>query len=90
VHGHGHSHGHDHGVAADEYKLFDILTQNLVFEHRNPCFSSVELVEKKGSIPYMIYTETVSKNNPGGLKHRKVEPKQVPLISMASVVQGEV
>ena len=46
-------------------------------EHRSLSFSSVELVEKEGSIPYLIYTETVSKNNPGGLKHRKVEPKQV-------------
>ena len=40
--------------------------------HRNLRFSSVELVE---SIPYLIYTETISKNNPGGLKHRKIEPK---------------
>ena len=46
-------------------------------EHRNLHFSSVELVEKEGTIPYLVYTETVSKNHPGGLKHRKVEPKQV-------------
>ena len=46
-------------------------------EHRNLSFSSVELVEREGSIPYLLYTESVSKNNPGGLKHRKVEPKQV-------------
>ena len=73
-----------------------VFTSGLYFalrsgdEHRNLFFSSVELVEKEGSITYLIYTETVSKNNPGGLKHRKVEPKQVPLISRASVVQGEV
>ena len=46
-------------------------------EHRNLHFSSVKLVEKEGTTPYLIYTETVSKNNAGGLKHRKVEPKQV-------------
>ena len=46
-------------------------------EHRNLRFSSIELLEKEGSTPYLIYTETVSKNNPGGLKHRKVQPKQV-------------
>ena len=40
-------------------------------------FSSVQLVEKPGCVPYLLYTESVSKNNPGGLKHRKVESKQV-------------
>jgi len=39
--------------------------------------SSVQLVEKPGCVPYLLYTESVSKNNPGGLKHRKVESKQV-------------
>ena len=46
-------------------------------EHRRLRFSSVRLIEKPGSLPCLIYTETGSKNNPGGLKHRKVSPKQV-------------
>ena len=28
-------------------------------------------------LPYLIYTENMSKNNSGGLSHRKVEPKQI-------------
>lgn len=46
-------------------------------EHRQLRFGSVELIEKEGSTPYLLYTESVSKNNPGGLKHRKVSVKQV-------------
>lgn len=46
-------------------------------EHRRLRFSSVKLVEKPGSTSYLIYTESTSKNNPGGLKHRKVTTKQV-------------
>ena len=46
-------------------------------EHRQLRFSSVKLVEKPGSTSYLIYTESTSKNNPGGLKHRKVTTKQV-------------
>ena len=46
-------------------------------KHRNLRYGSVELVEKEGTIPYLVYMETVYNNNPGGLKHRKVEPKQV-------------
>ena len=46
-------------------------------EHRRLTFSSVRLVEKPGCAPCLVYTETASKNNPGGLKHRKVENKQV-------------
>jgi len=46
-------------------------------EHRQLRFSLVQLVEKPGSIPYLPYVESTSKNNPGGLKHRKVTTKQV-------------
>ena len=46
-------------------------------EHRRLCVGDIELVEKSGSAPYLRYTESVSKNNPGGLKHRKCETKQV-------------
>ena len=46
-------------------------------EHRRLRFSSVQLVKKPGFVPYLLHTESVSKNNPGGLKHRKVESKQV-------------
>ena len=37
----------------------------------------MRLIEKPGSLSCLIYTQTGSKNNPGGLKHRKVSPKQV-------------
>ncbi len=46
-------------------------------EHRQLRFSSVQLTEKPKAILYLLYTESVSKNNPGGLKHRKVTTKQV-------------
>ena len=46
-------------------------------EHRQLRFSSIELIEKPRAIPYLLYTELVSKNNPGGLEHRKVTSKQV-------------
>ena len=48
-------------------------------EHRqlrhNPC--QIEVVEKPGEIPYLLYTEDVSKNNQGGLKGRKTPQKVV-------------
>ena len=46
-------------------------------EHRRLCFSDVELVEKAGNVPHLVYTESVSKKNPGGLGHRKVDAKRV-------------
>ena len=46
-------------------------------EHRRLTFSSVKLVEKPGCASCLVYTEAASKNNPGGLKHRKVENKEV-------------
>ena len=48
-------------------------------EHRqlrfNPC--EVELVERTGQQSFLLYTEDVSKNHPGGLKGRKIKPKIV-------------
>ena len=46
-------------------------------EHRQLRMSSIELIEKPGAVPYLVYTKSASKNNPGGLKHRKVTTKQV-------------
>ena len=46
-------------------------------EHRQLRFSCVQLVEKPGCVPYLLYTEPTSENNSGGLKHRKVTTKQV-------------
>ena len=48
-------------------------------EHRQlrgyPC--QIQVVEKPGETPYLQYTEDVSKNRPGGLKGRRVQPKVV-------------
>ena len=48
-------------------------------EHRqlwyNPC--QIQVVEKPGERPYLLYTEDISKNRPGGLKGRKCKPKMV-------------
>ena len=48
-------------------------------EHRVLRFhpSQIELIEKPGERPYLKYTEDMSKNNPGGLKGRKHQPKVV-------------
>ena len=46
-------------------------------EHRNLQLRQLLLVEPRGGVPYIEYTENVSKNHPGGLKHRKIEPKKV-------------
>lgn len=42
-------------------------------EHRNLRHkpSQIQLIEKVGERPYLMYTEDVSKNHPGGLKGRK-------------------
>ena len=37
----------------------------------------MQLIEKFGERPYLMYTEDVSKNHPGGLKGRKIKPKMV-------------
>ena len=56
-----------------------------------------ELVEAPGQTPYLKYYEDVSKNNPGGLKHRKVQSKSVVhyansdvvlFVSISSIVQS--
>ncbi len=42
---------------------------------RSPC--QIQVVEKPGKRPYLLYTEDISKNHPGGLKGRRVKPKIV-------------
>ena len=37
----------------------------------------IEVVEREGERPYLLYTEDTSKNRPGGLKGRRVKPKVV-------------
>ena len=48
-------------------------------EHRNLRFEppQIELFELQGQRAYLRYTEDISKNNPGGLKGRKMKPKVV-------------
>lgn len=47
-------------------------------EHRTLRLEQIRLVEPPDGKPaYLVYTENVSKNNPGGLKHRKLNPKVV-------------
>ena len=37
----------------------------------------IKLVEPEGGVQHLVYTENVSKNNPGGLDNRKLKPKVV-------------
>ena len=37
----------------------------------------IQVVENEGERPYLLYTEDISKNHPGGLKGRKFKPKVV-------------
>ena len=46
-------------------------------EHHNLQLRQIQLVEPPGGVPYIEYTENVSNNRPGGLKHRKIEAKKV-------------
>ena len=46
-------------------------------EHRQLKMNNIELVEKSGEPAQLVYTECVSKTCQGGLKNRKVKPKQV-------------
>ena len=41
----------------------------------SPC--QIQLIEKPGERPYLLYTEDRPKHNPGGLKGRKYKPKVV-------------
>ena len=41
-------------------------------EHRNLSMDQIKLVEPEGGVLHLIYTENVSKNNPGGLHNRKL------------------
>lgn len=43
--------------------------------HHEP--SQIQLFEKPGERAYLLYTEDISKNHPGGLKGRKQKPKVV-------------
>ena len=48
-------------------------------EHRqlrhNPC--QIQVIERQSERSYLLYTEDISKNRPGGLKGRKLKPKVV-------------
>ena len=46
-------------------------------EHRNLSVDELNLVEPADGVPYLIYIENVSKNNPGGLHNRNLKPKTV-------------
>ena len=46
-------------------------------EHRSLQFKQIELVQPKDGKAYLKYVENVSKNNAGGLAHRKLQPRQV-------------
>lgn len=46
-------------------------------EHRNLSVDQLKLVEPADGVPHLVYTENVSKNNPGGLHNRKLKPKTV-------------
>ena len=46
-------------------------------EHRQLNNSDIEVVERPGEVAYVVYNESISKNNSGGLKNRKVKPKSV-------------
>ena len=46
-------------------------------EHRNLRPAQIELTESAGESAYVVYHEDVSKNNPGGINHRKIKPKSV-------------
>jgi len=48
-------------------------------EHRQLRFDppQIKVVENDGERSYLIYTEDISKNRPGGLKGRKQKPKVV-------------
>ena len=57
------------------YRLYFALRSGK--EDRNLSTDQLELVEQPDSVPHLIYTENVSKNNPGELYIRKIKPKVV-------------
>ena len=46
-------------------------------EHKYHSVDQIKLVEPADGVPHLVYTENVSKNNPGGLHNRKLKPKIV-------------
>ena len=46
-------------------------------EHRSLRMDQIRLVEPPGELSFLVYTENASKNNPDGLKHRKLSAKEV-------------
>lgn len=59
-----------HGV-----ELYFALRSGQDQHHLHP--DQIKLYENPGYSPYLVYTEDVSKNNQGGMKHRRITPKQV-------------
>lgn len=56
-------------------------------EHRSLTVDQIKIIEPTTENKYYVlhYTETVSKTNNGGLKHREIEPKKVKHIDINSV-----
>ena len=46
-------------------------------EHRSLCISQLEIKQDEKGSKCLVYTESTSKNNQGGLSHRKTKPNQV-------------
>lgn len=46
-------------------------------EHRSLNISQLEIIQQTNQQPCLVYIENFSKNNAGGLAHRKVQPKKV-------------
>ena len=57
-------------------------------EHRQlrstPC--QIDVVERPGERSYLLYTEDISKNRPGGLKSRNITPKVVKVSSTMPIL----
>ena len=47
------------------------------YEHRRLCADQLQLHEPNDKPAFIVYHETVSKTNSGGLAHCKLKPKQV-------------
>ena len=57
--------------------LLFIVGRNIITCNLDRSSWWIQLVEPPGGVPYIEYTENVSNNRPGGLKHRKIEAKKV-------------